>query len=79
MWCKSAFRNSYRCTYPMWWMYSRALSMPSKMYAMVSSLIPSVKCVQIRSLADPERPANMHNHERAVLYGLIGNILYFSY
>lgn len=44
---------AHRCTYPMWWMYSRALSMPSKMYAMVSSLIPSVKCVQIKSLADP--------------------------
>lgn len=41
----------------MWWMYSRALSMPNKMYAMVSSLIPSEKCVQIRSLADPERPS----------------------
>lgn len=45
----------------MWWMYSRALSMPNKMYAMVSSLIPSVKCVQIRSLADPETPSSTDN------------------
>lgn len=53
----------------MWWMYSRALSMPSKMYAMVSSAIPSAKCVQIRSLADPERPSNTGNRdEKAVLY-----------
>lgn len=52
----------YRWTYPMWWMYSRALSMPSKMYAMVSSLMPSVKCVQIRSLAEPEKWANTDGH-----------------
>lgn len=53
----------------MWWMYSRALSMPSKIYAMVSSAMPSVKCVQIRSLADPERPSNTYNlDEKAVLY-----------
>lgn len=52
---KKEGRNaSYRCTYPMWWMYSSALSMPNKIYAMVNSFMPSEKCVQIKSLADPE-------------------------
>uniref|UniRef100_A0A0E9PBW7 Uncharacterized protein n=1 Tax=Anguilla anguilla TaxID=7936 RepID=A0A0E9PBW7_ANGAN len=37
----------------MWWMYSRAFNTPSRMWAMASSLMPSVKCVVIRSLAEP--------------------------
>lgn len=41
--------------------------MPSKMYAMVSSLIPSVKYEQMRSLADPEKWSNTDDYGEKAL------------
>lgn len=56
--------------------------MPSKMYAMVSSLIPSEKCVQIRSLADPKSPSDKDKVVQflpACFYHVIKSSKFISY